>query len=339
MTLRYACTAALASGAFLALAQPTLTTATSVPAPGLVVPVHTVDNYVDPGPAGANVGYQYWGMLAPSTGTRNISYLAPSVTSTSASIPTATLLSTDGGTDTLFWNVTAQGLEQVGIRSNLEGIISFSDPALELKLPCIYGTTWNDPTGASYTVAGVIPVTRVGTVTGVADAYGTLTMPWEVIYPEVLRVKVRRDVTDNSAATNVTRISNTHYYYVPTQPHPIVKLVEDSVRIGTGGWTVAKSAQWVGNPVGVGMDEPTADDLTFTAYPNPAIDVLNVAFAEGASVATRVEVLDAAGRMVLSEAVTGGRIALATHGLQAGLYQVRVLAGQRSLGTRRVAVH
>lgn len=338
MNLRYACTAALASGALFVLAQPTLTTGTSVPAIGLVVPVNTADTFLTTGNAGANVMYDYWNLLAPSTGNRNISYLAPSVTPTSAAIPSATLLSTDSGSDTLFWNVTAQGLEQVGVRTGLEGVVNFSDPALELKLPCTFGTSWSDPTGASYIVSGIIPVTRVGTVTGIADAYGTLTMPWDVDYPEVLRVKVRRDITDNSAVANVHRIANVNYYYIPTLSHPVITLTQDSVQLGTGAWTVAKRAQWTGNPVGVGFGELDEADIAFTAYPNPAIDMLNVAFAQGTSVATRVEVLDAAGRVVLNEVITGGRAAITTHGLRAGVYGVRVLAGQQLLGTRRVTV-
>ena len=338
MNLRYSLTAALASGALFALAQPTLTTTTSVPTPLSDVAVLTATNYLDIGPAGANVQFHYWDMLTPNTGNRTINYRAASITPTSATIPTATFLSTDGGTDTLFWAVTSQGLEQVGVRTNLEGVINFSDAGLELELPCALGTSWSDAVGASYIVSGIIPVTRVGTITGIADAYGTLDMPQGVQIPEVLRVRVRRDISDNSAVANVRRIANVTYYYSEDLAHPMVTLTQDSVQIGTGAWTVTKSAQWQGNSFIVGVEDVDASEVSFTAYPNPASDVLNVAFAEGASVATRVEVLDAAGRLVLNEAITGGRAALATHGLQAGVYSVRVLAGQQVLGTRRVSV-
>ncbi len=338
MTLRYACTTVLATGALFALAQPTLTTSTNVPIAPSDIDVRTATNYIGDGPTGANVQFHYWNMLTPNTGNRNIYYRAASVTPTSASIPSATLLSTDGGTDTLFWAVTAQGLEQVGVRTNLEGVINFSDASLELKLPCTYGTTWSDPMGASYTVSGIVPVTRVGTVTGTADAYGTLVMPNAVSISDVLRVRVRRDITDNSAVANVHRISNVSYFYTTDEAFPKVTITQDSVQIGTGAWTVAKSAQWRGDAFAVGVEEADALEAAFTAYPNPAADVIQVSFANGANAATRVEVLDAAGRVVRNEAVVGGRVALATEGLQAGLYSVRAFAGADVLGVRRVAV-
>lgn len=338
MNLRYACTAALASGALFALAQPSLTTTTSVSTVPSDVDVLTATNFLSIGNAGANTPYHYWDMLTPNTGNRTIRYRAASVTPTSASIPSATLLSTDGGTDTLFWAVTGQGLEQVGVRTNLEGIINFSDASLELKLPCSLGTSWSDAVGATYLVSGIITVTRVGTITGVADGYGTLDMPQGVPIPEVLRVRVRRDITDNSAVANVHRIANVTYFFTEDLAHPLITLTQDSVQIGTGAWTATKNAQWQGNAFIVGVEDVEAAANSFTAYPNPTNDVLNVAFAEGATTATRVEVLDAAGRIVLNEALTGGRAAIATHGLKAGVYSVRVLAGQQLLGTRRVTV-
>ena len=338
MTFRYAFTCALASGALSLLAQPTLTSTTSIPVTPTDVAVYTSPTYVSEGQPGANVDNHVWDMLAPNTGTRTIYYRAASVTPTSASIPTATWLSTDGGSDTLFWAETAQGMEQVGVRTNLEGIINFSDAGLELKLPCTYGTTWTDAVGASYIVSGVIPVTRVGTITGNADGYGQLFMTQNVTIPAVLRVRVRRDITDNSAVANVHRISNVVYYYTEDQAHSMLTLTQDSVQIGTGAWTVAKSAQWQGNPYGVGTNEVELAEAAFIAYPNPTNDLLTVTFEDGASTATSLEVLDAAGRIVLSTALTGGRATLATQGLLAGMYSVRMFAGQELLAVRRITV-
>ena len=338
MKLRYTASAFLLLGATTLVAQPTLTVATSVPVPPLDVALITATSYLDQGAAGANVDYHYWDMLTVPTGNKTIYYRDASVTSTSAAIPSAQLISTDGGTDTSFWAVTANGLEHVGVRSALEGTISFTDASLELKLPCTYGTTWSDAIGANYIVSGIVPVTRIGTITGIGDGYGTLAMPDANVLPTVLRVKVRRDVSDNSAVANVHRIANIHYYYIPTLPHPYVTLTEDSVQFGTGAWTVAKSATWQGNPFTVGMEDINPDDFTFNAYPNPVSEMLSVTFAEGAAVSVRMELIDATGRTVSRKSVTGGAGTIDTKGLAAGVYSLRVSAGKQLLGTRRITV-
>ena len=299
--------------------------------------MNTYTNYLSPGPTGVNQTYHYWNMLTPSTGNQIIKYLSPSVTSTSAMIPSATLLMTDGGSDTLFLTDNAQGLVEVGSKTAL-GVLNYNDPSLELKLSLTYGDSWSDATGDTYTVSGFAG-TRTGTITGVADAYGTIQLPGNPTpFMDVLRVKVRRQITDASLPLTIDRIGNIHYYFIPTMKYPIVKLVEDSVRINGGAWSIARTAQSIGNPALVGVNELSPDQFTFTAYPNPATNELNIAFAEGRNATTRLEVLDAAGRVVLTRTMTGDRAAMDTQSLPAGHYSVRAFAGDRLIGVRPLIV-
>ncbi|WKZ67795.1 MAG: T9SS type A sorting domain-containing protein [Flavobacteriales bacterium] len=331
MTLRYSLPLASMLGTAAALAQPTLTATDHVPQDGQEFPVVSVDNYTGIGPAGANVSMDYWNMLVPNTGNRNYRWFSASVTPTSAQIPTAALLSTDGGTDTSFWAVTAQGLEQVGSRTVLEGgAVNFSDPLLELKLPCTFGTTWSDPTGSNYTVSG-FPVTRTGTVTGHADAHGTLSLPGAVVYPEALRVRVRRNLTDASAIITTTRIANVTYFYVPTVRYPILKLQVDSTQINAGGWAITRRAEWMGNGFIVGLDDAAADAIAFTAFPNPADAWLTIgaAGAQGA----RIEVVDATGRILSVHRLLGDTHQLPVDELPPGIYHLRLV---RADGQRQV---
>jgi Secretion system C-terminal sorting domain len=337
MNLRYSLALLVASAAASAVAQPSLSIATSVPGVGQVFVVNTANDFVGLGPVGTDVTFDHWNMLAPTTGTQNIEYLGTSATSTSTLIPSASLLSTDGGSDTLFWDVTAQGLEMVGSRTALEGVLDFNDPSLELKLPCSYGTTWSDATGDTYTVSG-IPVTRVGTVTGNADSWGSLTMPWEVVFPEVLRVHLRRNISDNSAVLSTVRISNIYSYYAETLEHPIVKITIDSTQVSGGAWTVTKRQLTIGNPVGVGVNEVDANEMVFTAYPNPVVGAMTIDFTEPVATATRLQVLDLSGRVVLTDAVRGQSGQLDTSALPGGIYSLRVIAGERVLGVQRITV-
>lgn len=316
------------------LAQPTLNSGSHVPLAGQEFPVLSVDSYISPGPQGANVMMDYWFMLNPNTGNRTWYYLAASASPAAAQIPAATLLNTDGGSDTLFWNFDGNGLYHVGSKTQLEGVVSFTDPLTELVFPCTFGTTWSDNMSASYVVSGVIPVTRIGSITGVGDAYGTLNLPGGASIPDVLRVKVRRQVNDNSAVTNVTRISNIHYFYGQSSSYPMLRLTEDSVQIGTGAWTAVKNAQWQGQSFTVGVEETAADQVEFVAYPNPTDGVLNFA-RNGADVA---EVMDASGRIVSSHRISADRSSIDTQGMAPGSYMLRLSADGRLVGTERFVV-
>ncbi|MBK7945120.1 MAG: hypothetical protein IPJ85_07380 [Flavobacteriales bacterium] len=164
MITRYALALSGFAAAAASVAQPTLTSS-NVPGPGSEFALFTRDGYQDVGPTGANVSFEYWGMLLPNTGNRPSRWFSASSTPTGALIPSATLISTDGGSDTLFWAVTSNGLEQVGSRATDEGNnpVSYTDAILELKLPCTFGTTWTDATSATInTQFG--PVTRTGTI-------------------------------------------------------------------------------------------------------------------------------------------------------------------------------
>jgi hypothetical protein len=61
-----------------------------------------------------------------------------------------------------------------------------------------------------------------------------------------------------------------------------------------------------------------------TLYPNPARGTVTVELAEWPAANAQCVLLDACGRVVLQQAITGTRTLLSTQGLAPGLYQVRV---------------
>lgn len=335
MELRYTLGSLAFALAAPLVAQPTLNLANNLPAEGLFE-VTTATDWASEGPAGADVTFTLWNLISNNTH-RNYFVHQAGFTPSSATIPTANMLTTDGGTDTLFWNYAADGLYQVGVRSGLEGLANFSDPVLELKYPCTFGTTWSDITLASYN-SPLGAVSRTGTITGVADAYGSLGMS-EVYLDDVLRVKVRRDFTDVAALATVRRITNTWYYFTEDEAWPQVKLVVDSASINGGGYTVTRSAQWMGGVGGVGVGEINADEVLFTPYPNPTAGIVDLGL--GMAEVRSVEVFTAAGQLVTSEVkpISATRSsAIDLTGMPAGVYHVKVTATDHRTASRRVVV-
>jgi len=335
MILRYALPA---MGAFLGLAiqaQPTLTAADDVPLNGSEFAVRNNDTFLSPGPAGANVQYNYWDMLVDGGGLQNIRWFNASVSPNASMVPSATLLSTDGGADTLYWTVTANGLEQVGARSALYSTtINYTDALLELKLPCTYQTSWTDNHAASYSISG-FPVSRVGTITGIADAYGVLQLPNNFVH-NVLRVKLRRSITDAAAIVTTLRKETVYNYYEEGGRYPRLHLRIDSVQINGGAWAVTRRAEWQGNAYAVGLDENLTDADVFTAYPNPTDGPLTL--AANNAFGAQVEIADPAGRVVERITLTSDKATIDTKHLPAGMYHLSLIERNGDRRVQRVVV-
>jgi len=337
MIQRYSFFALAALSVAALTAQPTLTTSNAVPTAGSIFPVSS-GTYQFPGPTGAAQLFGHW-MLLP-TGNRDLSYVDPALSNTADGIPGVALLSTDGGTDTLFWGLTPNGLEILADLSGL-GLVTYTDPVLELKLPCTFGTSWTDAVSAAYTVSG-FAVQRTGTVNGLGDAYGTLELP-EVVLQNVLRVKVRKVFQDNSPIINVRRISETHYFYTEGVPHPALRLQLDTVIIGTGNPATTREAQWQYGNGTVAVADIDFDNIRFTAYPNPATGAVNLAFGNAEHGARSVELMDATGRMVASRSLSTLRTtdvqgAFDAATLAPGVYHIRLIGETKVLGTQRLVV-
>ncbi len=311
------------------VAQPTLTTTTHVPVVGQTVALKTATNFTWNGPSGADVEINYWDLFPSATGNRNFYYAAAT-----SGFPTASLASTDGGSDSTFWSLTSEGLTVVGLRGTLEGALTYTDPVVELKLPLSFGGSWSDAGTANYVALG-FPVTRLVSLTGAADGHGTLTLP-NVSNTEVLRVKVRRRVTDNSALAVVTRIANITDYFSATSAHPLLKLTEDSTSTGMA-WTVARSVEYIGDAALVGLDELDASDVVFTAFPNPATDRVTLDLS-GDQRADQVELLDMQGRVVRTERVTSDVHVMNILGVAPGNYTIRTTLNGAALGVRSIVL-
>ena len=329
MTTRYALTTSILLTGAIASAQPVLSTATHVPVVGQTVALQTGTNYIWEGPAGAAVTFNYWDLFPAASNPRNFFY-APAV-----GVPSADYAITDGGTDSTFWSVEADGLSSVGEKQPLTGRVSYPQPLLELPLPLTYGESWSDAVTVNYFAQVVVAVVRLATVSGTADAYGQLNLP-NANSVEVLRVTVRRDIRDESSVINVRRIFNTTSFYSASSAHPVLKLQLDSLQLGTGAWTVTRSVELSGDGALVGLEEYNAAQALFNAYPNPARDAVTLDLSSSAS---HVELIDPKGAIVRRLKVNTDQVRIDLSGLDAGHYQIRTFQHGKAVETRTLVVN
>lgn len=323
-----------------AVAQPTLTQSTNGLVPvvgGYGITSFNTNNpalFYGPGEAGADVSYGFWTM--PDNGGYDRFIEDVDVTPSSATYPTATVLSTNGGSDTMAYKVDANGIELVGLSTSLEGNVAFSNGAIELPFPCTFGTTWSDPFALSYT-AGGFPVTRAGVVNGIADGYGEIALP-NMMIAEVLRVKVRKAQTDQTPLGNIYRSYTTYYYYDVNTRYPVMKTSLDTVIAGGGSPAATYLAEWQFGP-GTGIADVAADQIVFTPYPNPSNGRVDLGM--GQNELRSVEVFSAAGQLVATEVKPiSGMLSsvLDLSSLPSGLYQVKVTSVDGRTGVRRVVI-
>lgn len=123
------------------------------------------------------------------------------------------------------------GLYVVG--TDEEGtIVPLSDSRRAVAWPLTYGDAWSDPYAGSYTASG-FPVTRTGTYGGVADAYGTLLMPWGTVN-SVLRVHTTADQSDASLFGTITQNIDAYQWFVVGEPWPVVEVVNNTITTPLG---------------------------------------------------------------------------------------------------------
>jgi hypothetical protein len=276
--------------------------------------------------------------MVPSTSNRNVYFHEPNITSTGTNFPGATVLSTNGGADTLYWKVDANGMELLGLRGGTEGIAPYNNGALELKYPCTFGTTWTDAFSASLTVSG-IPVTRAGTITGIADGYGTIQLPG-VELNDVLRVKVRKIQIDQTPLGNLYRSYEIYYYYQEDVRFPLMKTSLDTLTVNNGTPSVSWTAEWLYGEGTTDIQDLNAGNVFFTPYPNPTSGLVEVRMED--SVPYGIEVLSPTGQLlqqVGTRAWGNAAPALDLSGLAAGVYQLRMTTIDGRQTTRRVVLH
>ncbi len=326
---------ALALGAAIS-AQPVLDGTNTLLVPG---PVYTVNvsPLVDPGPAGADVVWDFSGL--PISVVATVTLVDPADEPVSGDLfPQATLLTANNLTGQLKgYEVTDTYIDIWGIFSNSSQLLlQQSNAVRELVLPCTMGTTWTDADSAIYFLGGSQVGVRSGTTTGTADGYGELILPTGS-FANVLRVHLEQTVTDETNFGTTVTTGHRYQYYLPGFPAPLAETIDFTSTSG-GNVTMDQRVQWM-NDVTAGLY--AARTLSgLGVYPNPAEGLATLTFVTSGTVQLRV--LDMAGRVVkdtnLGRFGAGTKqVALDLAGFAPGAYTVQV-AGEAGSECSRLIV-
>ncbi len=277
--------------------------------------------YISPGSSGANVTFDFSGLV--KTDTTFVAY-----TGGNASYPGSNLTgsyTTYGQTDQIFMNTTVGGISYVGMF--LENVVSilYQD---EMELHT-YLLTYNS-TNTDYFHATFGPWERFGTITTTADAYGTLITP-EGTFTNVLRVHYLQNYTDSSSFSEIDFVSDVYAWYKEGYHFPLASITYQTTP--QGGFN--QYAHYLETTT-LGLSEEEKASLSI--YPNPATDVATVRLKSNETLKA-LTITDMNGRAIdVAYTSNTTEASLDLHHLDAGLYLIELHyeSGETGLGKIQV---
>ncbi len=316
-----------------AQAQFTLANPEHVPGPGLSFSVN-LGPFVAPGSGGANQVWDFSSMVA--TGIDTLYFVDPASTPSGADFASSTVALFDGDQDYSYFQATAT---EFLLNGNDDGSYAFpmSDPSKYWPFPCNFNDTWSDVLGGSVIVQAQT-VTRAGTVTGIADGYGTLLLPFGPV-DDVLRVVVDENYQDAVSIITAIHDVQTHYYFKRFLPFPVLQITNRTTNVN-GSITTLQTAQWV-DSAAVGVLERWSTGIDAQLIPNPAVGSTTLSFEADGNV--EVNVIDLTGRVALTQRLKSLSPGIQTHTLDistlsSGTYMVRFADSKGGIGAKKLVV-
>lgn len=235
-------------------------------------------------------------------------YVAPSSVPSSTDYPGCSVVQ-HGYLDIFIKSTTSPTTqtEILGVRSGTFNL-TFTNTAIAARYPVSFGSGTTDALAGTYTALGFNGPCS-GVITTTADGFGTLNLPDNLSYNNVLRVKSVQTVTLTQFFIPVATVIQTIYnYYHNTQKFPILSVNYQVISIAATGSNIATS--YVTGSTGAfvtGLNENSVNDEQISFYPNPGTESymhLNVPLS--LSEKLNVSFYDLCGRKVLSQEIEPG---------------------------------
>lgn len=330
-------------------AQPSIT-ASALPSVGEIIQISTVSqSNLSQGATGANASWDFSNLNSGSTVSASV--VAASSTS-QASLFSGSSIAVAYNPGLTFGSVAmisheylsggGDGLINHGfVTSDLT--INYSDPQTTLSFPFTYLDQNTDQFAAAYEVGGSM-LDRSGTVTTIADGYGTLILPYGTI-ENVLRVKIIQDYSDSINGEEFFKyFTETYAWYSPDLAYPLLvissEVVEGSPQPAVSTVYYAESPAVNYQPVGVEDLSPIVSE--FVSSPNPARDFGQISYQLIENAPVQLSIFNAVGQKVSTlvdekyQAVGAYSTQVDWNNYPKGLYIAQLLSGNRTYSQKIV---
>lgn len=293
---------------------------------------------------GTNQIWNFSGItISPTTAATSATYVAVSAAPNGSLFSAANLAKTSDNLNYEMSSETSASIINYGSTNSTLTILN-QDPLLYANLPFTYGSLCNDTYSASY-VANSIPVARTGTVSTSGDGTGTLNMPGNKNYSNVLRIKIDIKQVDNYGPAGSQTITMKAYMYLgAVSKFPILSInnYTGTITSGTTGSSFFGKNVEVGDMIFAGIKE-NQNPINFNISPNPSSNKeITLNFAPNKSEKFDLNIYNSLGQLVknidLGNDIIGERqekINLSE--LNSGLYYIK-LKGNNHETTRKLII-
>lgn len=214
-----------------------------------------------------------------------------------------------------FFQVSQQGIQQYGFLSaDKKTLILYDVPFVKMKFPFSYGNSFQGDYHGTLTNE-----CNSGTISGnykiEADGLGSLLLPGDVSYDNVLRVKETKIFTEtvNDKSTDVEML--TYRWYINENPYPIMALISKTFHLPDGNMTVSNQAAYndimISQPGSVLALNSLAGENNFNAFPNPFSDRIAIEFELGKESGVSLSLFNMNGQLI--KELAGGKLSQGKH--------------------------
>lgn len=274
-------------------AQPIITNANGPAIGDVYISQPSITN-VDAGSGGANVVWDF-SALAPDGDAQSITIVDPASTPYGANFPVANMASAENGYYGYFL-ATPTELSIVGIENAIFQY-PFSDYQKQFVYPCTYNTAFTDHVHGEWEL-NTVPTTRDGSVTFLADGYGTLKLPAGTI-ENVLRIKYSQNYEDvftvQSTSYTYEYDFTSYIWYVPGNKNALLSISYDTTLL-IGAPQITKLVRYY--PGAVGINELQQIFASYSLFPQPAFTSASLEFNLSEPGSITISVLTVTGQFV-----------------------------------------
>jgi hypothetical protein len=280
----------------------------------------------DPGGEGED---QVWDLSQFSGDELQYDYVEPSQGLESESFPDANLLEGIYGTET-YIHTSDSGMQIMGQTIPGQILITYDNTRIVTPFPFTYQDTLDDEFLAEgLSLINGQTVQREGEVEIVADAYGTLILPFDTL-ENVLRVRSASSFTDYiEGEVAGTIVDTTYSFYHDSKPFVVANLSILYVNGTQDQNHVSYASEEALTPTSVNE----YSSIDFKIFPNPASDRVQIEW-DGRN--AEVQIFEMGGRQVASHRLNESNSVCDVSDLPGGVYLVKIISENRVLSQKLI---
>ena len=300
-------------------AQPTISAATNNPTVGEMFTQYQI-GYEDPGASGANITWDFSGIISLQTLTNT--FMLPSATPYASTFLNANLASSVTSSSSTYYyyfiaNSTNYSIAGIDIPAS-SATMPYSDPENMLQYTMTYNTSYTD--NFACTVSGY---DRHGNISVVADAYGTLNMPYGTV-TNVLRLKFSETYADYMSGTAITNYTSTNYYWYKPGVHNCILQLST---LNVNGSVYQQYGMYI-DCSNIGVNENTDKQNDIICYPIPAKEILTI--ETNSDKEQRLEILNLFGQIIYTSNINKKAI-VNTFAFANGIYILKLSSNKETV--------